>query len=50
MLLQKGWEENKPVDIKVISDILGHDDVSTTYNIYLHVMNKHKSEVINLLF
>ena len=50
MLLQKGWEENKPVDIKVISEILGHDDVSTTYNIYLHVMNKHKSEVINLLF
>ncbi len=50
MLLQKGWEENKPVDIKVISEILGHDDVSTTYNIYLHIMNKHKSEAINLLF
>ena len=50
MLLQKGWEEKQPVDIKVISEILGHDDVSTTYNIYLHVMNKHKSEVINLLF
>ena len=49
MLLQKGWEENKPVDIKVISEILGHDDVSTTYNIYLHIMNKHKSEAINLL-
>lgn len=49
MLLQKGWKENQPVDIKVISEILGHEDISTTYNIYLHIMNKHKSEVINLL-
>lgn len=49
MLLQKGWEQNQPVDIKVISEILGHEDVSTTYNIYMHIMNKHKSEVINLL-
>lgn len=49
MLLQKGWETNQPVDIKVISELLGHDDVSTTYNTYLHIINKHKSEVINLL-
>ncbi len=49
MLLQKGWETNQPVDIKVISELLGHDDVSTTYNTYLHIMSKHKSEVINLL-
>lgn len=49
MLLQKGWETNQPVDIKVISEILGHEDVSTTYNTYLHIMNKHKSEVMNLL-
>lgn len=49
MLLQKGWEEEKPVDIKVISEILGHKDVSTTYNIYMHIMESHKSEVISLL-
>lgn len=49
MLLEKGWETNQPVDIKVISELLGHDDVSTTYNTYLHIMNTHKSEVVNLL-
>lgn len=49
MLLQKGWKEEKPVDIKVISEILGHEDISTTYNIYMHIMNDHKSEVISLL-
>lgn len=49
MLLEKGWKENKPVDIKVISELLGHKDVSTTYNIYLHILQSHKAEVINLL-
>lgn len=49
MLLQKGWETKQPVDIKVISEILGHKDVSITYDTYLHIMNKHKSEVMNLL-
>lgn len=49
MLLQKGWETNQPVDIKVISELLGHKDVSITYNTYLHIMNTHKSEVMNLL-
>lgn len=49
MLLQKGWQEEKPVDIKVISEILGHKDVSTTYNIYMHIIESHKSEVISLL-
>lgn len=49
MLLQKGWEAKQPVDIKVISEILGHKDVSITYDTYLHIMNKHKSEVMNLL-
>lgn len=49
MLLQKGWETNQPVDIKVISELLGHKDVSITYDTYLHIMNTHKSEVMNLL-
>lgn len=49
MLLQKGWETNQPVDIKVISELLGHKDVSITYNTYVHIMNTHKSEVMNLL-
>ncbi len=49
ILLQKGWNEGKPVDIKVISELLGHKDVSTTYNIYMHIIESHKSEVITLL-
>lgn len=49
MLLQKGWKENKPVDIKVISDILGHEDISTTYNIYMHILDEHKTEAVKLL-
>lgn len=49
MLLYKGWQQNKPVDIKVISDLLGHEDVTTTYNIYMHIIEEHKSEVIDLL-
>ena len=49
MLLYKGWKQNKPVDIKVISDLLGHEDVTTTYNIYTHILAEHKSEVIDLL-
>lgn len=49
MLLQNGWDKGKPVDIKVISDILGHKDISTTYNIYMHILESHKSEVIKLL-
>lgn len=49
MLLQKGWEQEKPVDIKVISDLLGHEKVSTTYDIYMHIIEEHKSQVIDLL-
>lgn len=33
MLLQKGWKEEKTVDIKVISEISEHEDISETYNI-----------------
>ena len=28
------------VDIKVISKLLGHSDVSVTYNIYIHLMQE----------
>ncbi|MDY2736140.1 tyrosine-type recombinase/integrase [Intestinibacter sp.] len=41
------------VDAKVIAEIVGHSDVSTTLNIYTHVNKKKKSEAvskINVLF
>ena len=34
------------VDIKTLSDILGHASVSTTLNIYTHSLTKHKKQQI----
>jgi site-specific recombinase XerD len=35
-------------DIKVVSELLGHKDVSTTYNIYVHILPKQHKDVIKL--
>jgi integrase len=43
MLIRKG------VDIKVVSELLGHADVSTTYNIYVHLINEQKQKAIEML-
>lgn len=37
----------KNVDIKLISSLLGHSDVSTTYNIYVHLTGKQKKAAID---
>lgn len=37
------------VDIKVISRLLGHSDVSTTYNIYIHLTNTQEQEAVKML-
>ena len=39
MLIEKGWH------MKDISDWLGHNDISTTMNIYGHVNLQHKREI-----
>lgn len=39
----------KGVDIKVISDLVGHEKVSTTYNIYAHLIPEQKEQSIMLL-
>lgn len=39
----------KGVDIKIISDLVGHEKVSTTYNIYAHLMPKQKETSVKLL-
>ena len=36
------------VDIKVVSELLGHKDVTTTYNIYIKVYNKDKDRAIDI--
>lgn len=40
---------SKGVNIKVISELIGHEKVSTTYNIYAHLMPDDKKNSISLL-
>jgi len=41
---------SKGVDVKVVSDILGHKDVSITYNKYIHILQEQKIQsVISVL-
>lgn len=39
----------KGVDIKVVSELLGHSNIQTTYNIYIHVIQEQKAKAVNLL-
>lgn len=38
------------VDIKTVSILLGHKDISTTYNIYIHVLDEDKKKAIINVF
>ena len=37
------------VDVKVVADILGHSDVTVTYNTYIHVIKKMKMQAVSKL-
>ena len=37
------------VDIKVVSQLLGHKDISVTYNIYIHILEEQKVDAIKSL-
>ena len=39
----------KGVDVKTVSEILGHKDVSITYNTYIHLIQEQKVNAMNLL-
>ena len=39
--------ENK-IDVKTVSAILGHSDVGTTLNLYVHPSNEAKTDAVNL--
>ena len=43
LLIRKG------VDIKIISEMLGHKDVAFTYNTYVHLIEEEKAKTINQL-
>lgn len=36
------------IDIKVVSELLGHKDIQTTYNIYIHVLSEQKVNAIDI--
>lgn len=38
------------VDIKIVSELLGHSDVAVTYNTYIGVTEDDKSDVIKNVF
>lgn len=38
------------VDIKTVSVLLGHKDISTTYNIYIHVLEDDKRKAVTNVF
>ena len=37
------------VDVKTVSELLGHKDVSVTYNIYIHLIKEQKHEAVEIL-
>lgn len=39
----------KGVDIKVVSDLLGHASVAFTYNTYVHIIDEQKKNAVDLL-
>jgi site-specific recombinase XerD len=39
----------KKVDIKVVSELLGHSDVRFTYNRYIHIIKEQKAEAMSIL-
>ena len=40
---------NSSVDLKIVSELLGHSDVSTTANIYADVLDSAKARVADLI-
>lgn len=37
------------IDIKVISELLGHSDISITYDIYTHIIQAQKKKAVDVL-
>lgn len=40
---------NKGIDVKIVSELLGHSNVSVTYNIYIHTIQSQKIKAINMV-
>lgn len=40
---------SKDVDVKIVSEILGHSSISITYNTYVHLIKEQKAKAVGLL-
>ncbi len=40
---------HKGVDIKIVSELLGHSDVAFTYNVYIGVLKEDKIKAVEVL-
>lgn len=40
---------NSGIDLKIVSELLGHSDVSTTANVYADVLQSSKARVADLI-
>ncbi|MBQ8435938.1 MAG: tyrosine-type recombinase/integrase, partial [Oscillospiraceae bacterium] len=40
---------NSGIDLKIVSELLGHSDVSTTANVYADVLDSSKAKVADLI-
>ena len=38
------------VEIKKVSELLGHEDITTTYNIYIGILEKDKKDEVERVF
>ena len=36
------------VDISVVSKLMGHKNISVTYNVYIHILNQSQIDAINM--
>jgi integrase len=36
------------IDVKIVSKLMGHKDVTVTYNIYVHIIEQQKIEAVNV--
>ena len=37
------------IDITVVSKLLGHRDITTTYNTYIHIVEEQKQQVMQMI-
>lgn len=39
----------KDIDVKIVSELLGHSSITITYNTYVHLIKEQKAKAIGML-